>query len=261
MADQLYKKIKNLRIKNNFSQGYLAKEIGLSRPTYAQIERGEREITIAEARQLASIFSLKLEDFLDRKETKKRKVVLEKERRGNREKEEIRVILPRVNVQKFKEVLIYVLDRVGAKANIGETALYKILYFIDFDFYEEFEEQLTGAKYIKNHYGPTPVKFGEIIKEMERDKEVERIRSKYFSYNQKKYLPLRKANLDKLTAREIKHIDGVINRLSDKNAADLTDLSHSDIPWEIHEDGEIINYESVFYRDQDHSVRSYEDEL
>jgi len=31
------------------------------------------------------------------------------------------------------------------------TVLYKILYFIDFDYYEKYEEQLMGALYIKNN--------------------------------------------------------------------------------------------------------------
>ncbi len=261
MADNLSKKIKNLRKENNLSQEYLAKELGLSRPTYIQFEKGEREITLSEAEKLASIFSLTLEEFLGKKKPLREKIIIERKKKGAEEKQKTRIILPRANIRKFKEVLLYVLDKIGAKPNIGETALYKILYFIDFNFYEKFEEQLTGAKYIKNHYGPTPVKFKDIVKEMEKDKEIESIKSKYFSYNQKKYLPLRKADLSSFTAKEIKHIDEVINNLSDKNAKELTEYSHSDVPWEIHENGEIINYESVFYRDKNHSVRNYEDDL
>ena len=60
MAKDLYKKIKLLREENGFSQEYIAKELGMSRPTYMQIEKGERELTISEARKLASIFSMGL---------------------------------------------------------------------------------------------------------------------------------------------------------------------------------------------------------
>jgi len=66
----------------------------------------------------------------------------------------MRIIISQANVKKFKEVFLYILEKVGARPNIGETALYKLLYFIDFDYYEKFEEQLIGAKYIKNHFGP-----------------------------------------------------------------------------------------------------------
>jgi len=262
MATTLNKKIKLLREENDFSQEYMAKELGMSRPTYMQIETGERELTISEAKKLASIFSMRFDNFLALKKIAKPEVVLEKEKAGKVSKAAgIRIIVPRANIKKFKEVLLYVLGKIGAKPNIGETALYKLLYFIDFDFYEKFEEQLTGARYVKNHYGPTPVEFQKIVEEMEGKGEIERVKSRYFQYDQKKYLPRRESDLRRLSAQEVKHIDEVLARLSDKNAIELTEYSHSDVPWRVHKDGEIISYESVFYRDQDHSVRNYEDEL
>ena len=260
MAKELHKKLKLLREKNHFSQEQFAGELNISRPTYMQIEKGERELTISEAKKLASIFSLSLESFLENSISATQEVVLESGAKNEKESG-IRIVMSRVNVKKFKEVLLYVLSNVGAKPNIGETALYKLLYFIDFDFYEKFEEQLTGARYIKNHYGPNPVEFKKIVENMEEKKEIERVKSSYFQYEQKKYLPRREPDLKFLSAREIKHIDEVLARLSEKNANELSDYSHNDIPWKVHKPGEIISYESVFYRDQEHSVRNYEDEL
>lgn len=257
----LSKFIQQLRKKNNLTQEFLASKLGISRPTYVQIEQGERDLTISEAKKLAAVFGITVEDFLAGK-SPERKIVLEKEKKCKTSKKTgIRIIVPRANVKKFKEVLLYILGKVGAKPNIGETALYKLLYFIDFDFYEKFEEQLTGAQYIKNHYGPTPIEFEKIVEEMEQKGEIERVKSRYFQYDQKKYLPRRESDLSKLSAQEIKHIDEVLARLSDKNANELTEYSHSDVPWRVHKDGEIISYETVFYRDTGHSVRNYEDEL
>ena len=251
--------IQQLRKKRNLTQAFLALQIGVSRPTYGQIEQGERDLTITEAKKLAAIFGLPLNDFLNGKE-KEVKVNL-KEKGPKKIESEIRIIMPQVNVKKFKEVLLYLLEKVGARPNIGETALYKLLYFIDFDYYEKFEEQLTGAKYIKNFFGPTPVEFKKITDEMIEKNELEKIKSKYFQHEQKKYLPRRCANLKVLSAQEVQHIDEVIARLAWKNATELSNYSHSDIPWLIHKMGEKISYESVFYRDDDHSVRNYEDEL
>ena len=260
MAKELYKKLRLLREQNHFSQEQLADALGISRPTYMQIEKGERELTISEAKKLAGIFSLSLESFLINNTSAPKEVVIESSAKQEKESD-IRIVMPRANVKKFKEVLLYVLSKVGAKPNIGETALYKLLYFIDFDFYEKFEEQLTGARYIKNHYGPTPIEFKKIVENMEEKKEIERVKSSYFQYEQKKYLPRREPDLRALSAQEIKHIDEVLARLSDKNANELSDYSHNDVPWKVHKSGEIISYESVFYRDPEHSVRNYDDEL
>ena len=175
-------------------------------------------------------------------------------------KSEIRINVPQKNLRKFKEVLLYILNKVGSKPNVGESVLYKFLYFIDFNFYEKYEEQLIGATYIKNNYGPTPKEFIKIVEEMENKNELVRFEGEYFQYPLRKYLPLRPPNLSELRANEIKLIDDVLENLSDMNATQLSEYSHNDVPWLTTEDGEIINYESVFYRTAPYSVRSYSEE-
>ena len=44
--------------------------------------------------------------------------------------EEMRVSVPIRNIPKFKEVFLYILNKVGAKPNVGKTVLFKLLYFI-----------------------------------------------------------------------------------------------------------------------------------
>lgn len=258
----LSKFIQEQRKKHNLTQGFLASELGISRPTYLQIEQGERDLTITEAKKLADIFNIPLERFLRLKEEMTPIVKIEQEKKSARpEKERIRVNVPKKNLKKFKEVLLYILSKVGSKPNVGETVLYKLLYFIDFDYYEKFEEQLIGATYIKNHYGPTPVEFKKIVEQMESQGELETVKSKYFQHEQKKYLPHRSPDLSVLSAQEKEHIDDVLARLSDKNAKELSDYSHGDIPWLTRNFGESLSYESVFYRDEKYSVRNYDDEI
>jgi transcriptional regulator with XRE-family HTH domain len=248
------------RKKNNLTQEFLASKIGVSRPTYVQVEQDERELTISEAQKLAAVFNMSLEDLLGANQ-KEIEVDFGVDKDEKEAKPEMRIIMPQANVKKFKEVLLYLLEKVGARPNIGETAIYKLLYFIDFDYYEKFEEQLIGATYIKNHFGPTPVEFKKITDQMIEMGDIEKIKSSYFQHDQKKYLPRRTANLKVLSGQEIQHIDEVLARLAWKNTAELSDYSHTDTPWLVHKIGEKISYESVFHRDNDHSVRSYKDVL
>ena len=254
----LAKFIQEQRKKRNLTQEFLASALKISRPTYVQIERGERELNISEARELASIFDMSLEDFLDGKEQKS-KVTIEKKSEEKTNDLQIRVTAK--NLEKFKQVLLYVLNKVGGKPNVGETVLHKLLYFIDFDYYEKFEENLMGATYIKNHHGPTSIELGKIVELMEKSKELSVVPQKYFGYEQKKYLALKEPNLKMLSARDIDHIDDVLARLSDKNAKEIENYSHEDIPWKSAHDGKPLSYETVFYRDEKYSVRNYDDEL
>ena len=61
-------------------------------------------------------------------------------------------------------------------------------------------------------------------------------------------------------AHEIEVIDDVLNRLSEMNGSQISAYSHSDVPWLTTEDGEVIEYESVFYRSLPYSVRMYAEE-
>jgi transcriptional regulator with XRE-family HTH domain len=257
--------VKNLREVAGLLQEDLAQKLGISRPTYILIEKGERELGIEEVKKLTEVFGLSLEDFFNLKEPMEIEVVKKKQVTKVPPELEERISVPQEKLDKFKEVLLYILKKIGAKPNVGEAVLCKLLYFIDFDYYEKFEEQLIGAIYIKNHFGPTPVELPSIIKEMEENKELEKVSSKYFNYEQKKFLPLREPDLSGFTVIEMQVIDDVLARLSDKTAAEIRDYSHEDVPWLTAKDGKRIDYESVFYRTPAYSVRNYpkneEDEL
>lgn len=138
--------------------------------------------------------------------------------------------------------------------------LYKILYFCDFDYYEKYEEQLIGATYIKNHFGPTPREFSAIVEDMIKNGEIEEVKTKFFNKNQRKYFPVINPDLSIFTGRELQHIEEEIRRLGHKTAKELSDFSHQDVPWITADIGEDISYESVFYRTQKTSVRTYEED-
>ncbi len=251
----LGKRIKKLRELNGIRQEHLAKIIGISRPAISQIENGERKVNTEELIKISKVFNMPIDSLLN--PDKQPKVILEEKERGKDLEPQIRINMPQKNLVKFQEVFLYILNKVGSKPNIGETVIYKLLYFIDFDYYEKYEEQLIGASYQKNHHGPTPIEFKKVIDRMIEKKEIEKIQSKYFNYPQAKYLPLRKPDLTKLKASEIELIDNVLNRLSDMNAKQISDYSHNDVPWLTAKEGEIIEYESVFYRTELYSMRDY----
>ena len=253
------KRIKELRESTGVSQQKLAELLKLSRPTITQIEKGERKISADELIKLSDIFNISVESLLDLE--KQPEVVLRESKKAKKTKPQMRINVPQKNLEKFKEVFLYILNKVGSKPNIGETVIYKLLYFIDFDYYEKYEEQLIGATYIKNRYGPTPMELKKIADQMIEDEEIMKVKSNYFEYPQTKYLPLRKANLSKFKASEIEVIDNILNRLSDMNANEISNYSHNDVPWLTTEDGKIIEYESVFYRTPPYSVREYNEDI
>ncbi len=245
---ELAKKIKKLREDLGLSQQEIAKKLDLPRPSISQMESAQREISGMELAKLSKIFEISSDDLLSPEPKRK----LSQSTKGFK--------MPKLNKEKFKQVLLYILEKCGAKPNVGETVIYKLLYFTDFNFYELYEGYLTGEVYRKISYGPAPCHFKEIVDEMIKKGELKKITTEYFGKTQKKYIPQAKPDLGKLNGRELEVIDGVIERLSSMNALAIEDHSHSDIPWQVTDDKKIIDYETVFYRKPAYSVREYPEE-
>ena len=70
---------------------------------------------------------------------------------------------------KFKNLLHYIIHNTGHISNIGKTVLFKILYLTDFNYYELFEEKLSGETYLKYPFGPAPCDFDKVVLELKSD--------------------------------------------------------------------------------------------
>lgn len=245
--------VRKLRTDRGISQEALAAMLGLSRTSLVQMEAGRRKLSAVELLELARVFGMSVDElaYPDRRP----EVDL---RLGSKRKASDlppRVSVPQEKAEKFREVLLYVLEKVGAKPHVGETVVYKLLYFADFDFYERHERQLIGAQYIKNHYGPTPVSFRKLVEKMEEEGSLEVVKSSHYQYPQTKYLPLRAPDLEVLKATELEVIDEVLDRLGSMNASQISAYSHKDVPWLVAEENQPLDYESVFYRTPEYSAR------
>ena len=251
-------RIMELRKIKGMSQEDLAKSIGISRPSLAQIELGNRFIDVFELYKLSLVLGFSMDEFLSadfkvKDEVKQEEIAKEK-------KEDIRISAPALQVNKFKNVLLYILERCAGKPNVGETVLYKLIYFCDFNYYELYEEHLTGARYRKLPYGPVPQKLDTIINQMIEKGLLKRIKTEYFDKMQTRYIPLAKADLIQLNAGEKEVIDRVIEQMSDWSASAISAYSHKDMPWLATDEGANISYNLAFYRELPYSVRVYEED-
>lgn len=254
---QIGQRIAEIRKLKGLSQEDLAKSIRISRPSLAQIELGNRSVNILELQMLSAILGFSLDDFMSIDYKVRQAIEVNEEMKTKKQEE--RISVPNLQVDKFKNVLLYILERCAGKPNVGETVLYKLLYFSDFNYYELYEEQLTGATYRKLPYGPVPQKLDTIINQMIDKSQLQRVKTEYHDYPQTRYLPLVKADLTQFKASEKEVIDRVIEQMSDWSAAAISNYSHKDLPWEVTDEGKDISYELAFYRELPYSVRVYDE--
>ena len=152
----------------------------------------------------------------------------------------------------------YIISRCGFKENVGRVVLFKLLYFSDFDNYELYENSISGETYLRKRMGPVPSHFQDAISELKNEN---KINETVINFPKYKYSSLVKPDTSILSYNELQVIDDTINKISHFLSKEISEYSHGDIPWRIAKDGEAINYEAVFYRDPEYSVRDYDDEL
>ncbi len=248
-------RISELRKNKGYSQDELAKLLGISRPPLTQIELGKRNISVIELQKISENLSISMDKLLS-PDFKIEDVVInfsQKEKSS-----ELRISKPNLNIDKFKSILLYMLEKCAGKSNVGEAVVHKLLYFADFNYYEIYEEHLSGAAYTKLAYGPSPHHFDSIINGMITNNMLKRITIDYHGLPQTRFLPLVKPDLTILKASEKEVIDRVIIQYADWSSAAITDYSHNDMPWLASKDGEILDYELVFYRTSPYAVRTYD---
>lgn len=216
-------KMKQLRKDAGLNQQEVAEKLGMARATYASLEVDRRDPDLAELRALAQFYEIPLaklivpdEELLD--------VVSEPPApyKTSRKTQTAAAASP----DKLRAVLLYVIEKVGAKPNVGEAVLHKLLYFIDADSQRACGSPITNLTYVHSRFGPMPTRtFSDLVRQMESDGELEVISTKHFNNTQKKYLPVQKANLDTLSAAELESINDTLARLSGKTSAELTELA------------------------------------
>ncbi|MBQ2654932.1 MAG: SocA family protein [Methanobrevibacter sp.] len=163
------------------------------------------------------------------------------------------------NEDKFKAVLLYIINRCENKSNVGKTLICKLLYFSDFNYYEIYEESITNETYLKFERGPYPDHIDDVLNKMIENKEVIFKKEPYYNGTTiHKYYLTNVPDLSLLNTKELSVINNVIDKISDFSANEASNYSHGDMPWMIAEDNEELDYEYVFYRDPEYSVRKYD---
>jgi len=221
------RKMKQLRTNAGLSQQEVAEKLGLARATYASLEVDRRDPHLAELRALAQFYEVPLVRLVTPEENVESVVNEPSTEYKVQQKSEASPQNhgSQFNPEKLRQVLLYVAEKVGAKPNVGESAICKLLYFIDTGYQEKFGHSVTGLTYVHSDYGPTPTRsFTDVVGQMEASNELEIVSTKHFNNTQKKYLPLRKADLQGLSANELDHVNTTLARLADMTTAELTEL-------------------------------------
>lgn len=156
-----------------------------------------------------------------------------------------------VNKIKYKEIILYLANKVN-NGTLGKVKLMKLLYYLDFDFFEKHGKSVTGDRYIRMPLGPVPEKAEEILEEMKEEGMVKIVKEKMpVGYNDKNLIvPLKEKTIKNISKEEIQMLDEVADKWEKFSGREMTSASHGEAPWIATKPNEIIDYNLVYYRNK-----------
>ena len=156
----------------------------------------------------------------------------------------------KLNENKYKTIILYLTKHIGKGTIVGKKKLYKLLYFVDFDYFEKYDKPLTGDIYHKLPMGPAPSYLDAIVLDMKKEGSLEMSKQRTSPGYEASYVykALKEPDSSFLTSEEIEMLDRVIRLYGNKNGGELEKLTHNEAPYLAVEEGEEIPLELAHYR-------------
>ena len=221
MSNEYTEIIKELRTKYNFSQEHVASTIGVSRPTYTAIESGKQKLDIEEAKKLANMYSIGVDELLSGRIS---------------------------DIEKYKQMILNALET-GADRDgkITKTKLAKLVYLADFTWFYNHLVPMSGMSYRRLPQGPVPDVYFRAIDELIDSGALnmeERGRAFMLSMADTGSAPS-----NQLKPEEKQMLQRIGKAWKGKQTQEIVNFTHEQLPWQICREGEVIPYGLITQED------------
>jgi len=147
------------------------------------------------------------------------------------------------NYEKFVNMLLFFAVNIK---RLFKTKLMKLLFYSDFVNFRNNTLSITGLKYIKDHYGPTPIKYELLLGELFEKYityQVEYVKTSKDNVEEYEFIkPLEKPTMGIFSQEEINSMEEALNAFKHLTSEKITQCSHKEEAWTKPKDKEIISY-------------------
>ena len=215
--------LKEIRATLGYSQAQMAEVLGVSRPTYSDLENGKTEMTVSQLERLSEKTGLSLGALLGRESLR-------------RDRESIEPFA------KFKKMILFAIH-CGADEDgrITKTKLAKLLYLCDFGWFYEHLNPMSGLMYRRIRYGPVPREYFIALEDLldEHQIHISDKRAQMISAVEKR------PPTAGLSPEEQAFIKKICRKWKGRNTADIVEFTHEQLPWKLCGENEEIPYELI----------------
>jgi transcriptional regulator with XRE-family HTH domain len=215
--------LKEIRTKNRLTQDDLARVIGVSRTTVGEIERGGRDIELGELHKLAEYLDVDVADLVNKSEK------------------------PDSRLEKYKEMLLQTALSYRKKTgkDIPKTFLAKLIYLVDFAWFYEHLEAMSGMRYRRRSYGPVADEYYAALGRLVESGDIQTKQGRQAQWYRVDDSQPEPFVAQHLSVQEAEMIDRVVEKWKDADTAQIVEFTHTQLPWQICSPDEVIPYSLI----------------
>lgn len=158
----------------------------------------------------------------------------------------------RINEKKYKNIILFFADRIR-NGTLGKLKMMKLLYFLDFDYFEKYGKSVTGDEYLRFDNGPIPRMAEKILKEMNGEDIKITKRKVGFGYNDQQHiesLKQKEFDVNLFSKEELLMMDEIANKWEKFSGTEMKNASHGEAPWIATKPNDVIDYNLTYYRNK-----------
>lgn len=159
----------------------------------------------------------------------------------------------KLNEEKYRNAILYFTSKIGNGSVCGKKKIYKLFYYLDFDFFEKYDKPITGDVYHRLQMGPAPSYFDAIALDLNKEGLLSITQKRTcLGYNDTiVYKATKGPNMDVFNSNETAMLRRIVSKYGDKTGKELEILTHKEAPYLAVQDGEEIPFELSYYRGTD----------
>jgi len=155
-----------------------------------------------------------------------------------------------INEKKYRNVILFFANKIK-NGTLGKLKMMKLLYFLDFDFFEKYGKSVTGDQYLRWENGPVPKMAERFLTRMDGSEIKISKRKVGVGYNDQQHIePLKDFDLKLFSNEELVMMEEISGKWEKFSGAEMKSASHGEAPWIATKPDEVIDYNLTYYRNK-----------
>lgn len=159
--------------------------------------------------------------------------------------------MAKISQKKYRNAIIFFAKKIQ-NGTLGKLKMMKLLYYLDFDFFEKYGRSVTGDEYLRFENGPVPRMAAKIIKEMSSGKDIKITKRKMGNgYKDQEHIEaVTDFDINVFDKEELMMLEEIADKWEKFTGTEMKSATHGEAPWISTKPNEVIDYNLSYYRNK-----------